>query len=151
MSIQAAPRQVKYTKARGVSLRVMDDYVPFVGAERPQYATERWYATSGTRDRDWTGKGVGCYHGTDHNGKAILCEGKRCKMLPPEPRRSTNGRKPRSGTGASRTSGARATRGACDAFIRSCGYQGLITPQMRALARDAIEHAAQVEAYTSAD
>lgn len=147
MSITVAPRQARYTKPKGISLKVLEDFVPYVGAERPQSRDERWLATSGTRDRDWTGKGVGCYHGTDHNGRAILCEGQRCKFLPRKSAdRPNRGNRPKRAS-ASRTSAARPTREAADAYIRSCGYSGLITPHMRSLAYDVLAHQAQVAEY----
>lgn len=151
MSITSTPRKVRYTRPESITQRVLEDFIPIKPCERSQYQTERWYATAGgPRDRDWTGKGVGCYHGTTHDGKAVLCEGARCKMLPAEPRTRPNARDRSESAHTASMSAARAHRATVDAYIRSLGFTGKITASVRTLAKDALAHAAQVQEYANA-
>lgn len=124
----APKHRVTHPKSTGV-LRPFRDYVP---APEMRLPGQHW---SKAPDRDWRGIKVGCYHLTEHNGKSVLCEGKRCKFAPPENR-------PRSGRTNSPQqvpTDAHTVR----AHLARIGYTGPVTPQLRTLVMDAIVFEAQ--------
>lgn len=124
----APKHRVTHPKSTGV-LRPFTDYIPAPELRRDG---QHW---SKDADRDWRGIKVGCYHGTSHNGKAVLCEGERCKFAPRENR-------PRSGR-VNPTQQPVSDTHTVRAHLARIGYTGPMTPQLRTLVMDAIVFEAQ--------
>lgn len=132
--VPTAPKhRVSHPKSAG-RLRPFEDFIP---APEMRLPGQHW---SKAADRSWTGAGCGCYHGTSHNGKAILCTGQKCRFAPAD--------RP---TGSTRAITAK--QPASDpirAHLASVGYTGPITPTIRKATLDAIEFARQVSEYSAA-
>lgn len=132
--VPTAPKhRVSHPKATG-KLRPFTDYMP---APEMRLPGQHW---SKDADRNWTGAGVGCYHGTSHNGKAILCTGKACRFAPRDV-----------GTRSASTKTAKQVHSdPIRAHLATIGYTGPITPAIRKLTLDAITFANQIAEYSAA-
>ncbi len=135
-------------------LKPFVDVIPSTPFDRTSlFRQEAWVNTGGAKiDRDWRGEGIGCYHGTNDQGRAVLCEGHTCKV---DPKRCLCGYGPDCAQRNARKSSARKPTGPSDsaipskttrtgrwtdvdAFIRSTGYAGRITPSMRRRVEDGL-------------
>ena len=142
-------------------LKPFADYIPATPQDRASlFRGEAWVNTGGAKiDRDWRGEGIGCYHGTGADGRSILCEGHTCKQDakrclcgygPDCAQRKSSARRGQSGsnvpnrsetTRVGRTTGRWAD---VDAYIRTTGYTGRITPTMRRRVEDALIEQGQI-------